>query len=428
MKLRAAARLVSPPVLSALVFCVPALAGGAGTVRHYEIDATIVPERGELRATVALTLVAPEGGLGRIQLLLNRGLAVRSLTCDAGVKGFRFDRSEPSPYRYAPTASPLTIELRETLEADRSTVVRLTYEGAIEPDTWGANVLTRDWVELGMYAAWYPYDPDSKSFTYEVRLKADASYAVSGLGALSGSESGWTLRQEDPAWDIVVVAARGLRARRVDDGRLGIEVWHVNLDDEQADRFGRDVGRIMEEMRGAYGPISTKNLTIVFAERKSGGGYYRPGFMSLIFDPDYRGLVRYAAHEVAHFWWGRASATTREDWLNESFAEYSALLLMRRWYGPDVFSECLASYEREAEKTPAIWGLDRNDKDAFNALYRKGPVLLHRLEERLGTEAFQRFLAALVAREVRTTEALLSTLEELTSRDVRAEFEQGLRR
>jgi hypothetical protein len=40
----------------------------------------------------------------------------------------------------------------------------------------------------------------------------------------------------------------------------------------------------------------------------------------------------------------------------------------------------------------------------------------------------EHFLAALVAREVRTTEALLSTLEELTSPDVRVALERDLRR
>jgi hypothetical protein len=53
-------------------------------------------------------------------------------------------------------------------------------------------------------------------------------------------------------------------------------------------------------------------------------------------------------------------------------------------------------------------------------------VLLRRLEARVGEPLFRRLLAALVTRQVRTTEELLATLEELTSADVRQSFEQEL--
>lgn len=405
----------------------PAWAGG--TIRHYDIDVEIAAGTSTLRATAALTIQAPEGGLREIELLLNHGLAVRSLTSDAGVKSFRFDRDEPSTNRYAPKAAPLRIELADPVAAGHDVVVRLRYEGTIDPDPYLTNVVTPEWVELASYAAWYPQQPGSGGYTYRLGVKADPGYAVAGPGVLAAAKNGWTLTQDDPSWDIVLVAGRGLRAQHVADGGLDMDVWHVADSPiaPQAASFARDVGRMMTTFRGWYGAVPTKKLAIVFAERKSGGGYLRGGFMSLLFDSDYRGLVQYAAHEMAHSWWGRADANTWQDWLNESFAEYSALMLVRDWHGRAAWSEILGRYEREAQQAKAIWGLDRSDRSAQATLYRKGPVLLSRLEARVGEPAFRQLLAALVSRQVRTTEQYLATLEELTSAAVRQSFEQELK-
>jgi precorrin isomerase len=54
-------------------------------------------------------------------------------------------------------------------------------------------------------------------------------------------------------------------------------------------------------------------------------------------------------------------------------------------------------------------------------------VLLHGLDQRIGHEAFQKLLATLVARDVRTTADFSATLTALTSKDVAAAFEESLR-
>ncbi len=56
----------------------------AGAISHYEIEAEIAPTTRTMRATADLTVAAPEGGLRELELLLNRGLQVRAVTCDAG--------------------------------------------------------------------------------------------------------------------------------------------------------------------------------------------------------------------------------------------------------------------------------------------------------------------------------------------------------
>ncbi len=91
-------------------------------------------------------------------------------------------------------------------------------------------------------------------------------------------------------------------------------------------------------------------------------------------------LLRYLAHEAAHFWWTLAPADTWEDWLNESFAEYSALLLIRDRFGEEEFRTRMDRKRESAEGTPPIWGFDRGDTSTEEksmqvqaVLYNAGP-------------------------------------------------------
>lgn len=53
----------------------PALAG-AGVVDHYNVDLTVLPTEEKIRVEAAVGLIAPPGGLGEVEFLLNEGLAI----------------------------------------------------------------------------------------------------------------------------------------------------------------------------------------------------------------------------------------------------------------------------------------------------------------------------------------------------------------
>jgi aminopeptidase N len=422
-------RTVAPLVLG-LALVSPGVEAG-DSIRHYEIRAEIAPDRAWLHARVAITLVAGEEGLSELDAVLNRGLAVRSASCDEGVRSFHFDRAAASTYQYAPTAAPLRVELDRPLKGGESTELVLDYEGRIEAHSWGVNALGDAWVELGLYTAWFPYDPGSTHFTSEVRLKVDDGFTVTGSGSVERVAEGWSLVQDRPSDDTVIVAARDLRVRRAGDERLAIEIWHTDLTDEQAGKIADEISEVVRSYEGWFGPASARKLTVVFARRTRGGGYARPGFLSLVYDPasgERRGLLKQIAHEVAHFWWHRAPTTTWEDWLNEGFAEYSALLVLRHRYGEGAFTEKLTAYEPAAAKAPPIWGLARDDDEAYAALYQKGSLLLYGLEKRVGEKRLLDVMAAGSRREVASTRDFLSTLESMTSRPVREDFEARLKR
>jgi len=132
------------------------------------------------------------------------------------------------------------------------------------------------------------------------------------------------------------------------------------------------------------------------------------------------------AHEVAHQWWGNTITTAgyRDEWMMESLANYSALLLLERKRGAKALEDVLDKY-REHLLTNGINGqpIDSAGPIRFGArldtsqtpeayryiVYEKGTWIIHMLRRRLGDAAFFNMLRELHTRFLRarvTTEDL----------------------
>lgn len=129
------------------------------------------------------------------------------------------------------------------------------------------------------------------------------------------------------------------------------------------------------------------------------------------------------AHEVAHQWWGNlvVPASYHDDWLIESLANYSALLLLERRKGVKALDDVLNDYRihlltktdtgRTLESAgPIVWGYRLESSlapDAWRVVtYEKGTWIIHMLRRRLGDD---KFLALL--REISSHHHSISTEE-----------------
>jgi aminopeptidase N len=110
------------------------------------------------------------------------------------------------------------------------------------------------------------------------------------------------------------------------------------------------------------------------------------------------------AHELGHQWWGHQVIGANMQgmtMLSETFAQYSALLVMEHLYGPEhvrkFLKEELDAYLRargseEVEELP----LDRVEDQGY-IHYRKGAVVMYRLKEAVGEDVVDRSLCRLIA-------------------------------
>jgi ABC-2 type transport system permease protein len=130
------------------------------------------------------------------------------------------------------------------------------------------------------------------------------------------------------------------------------------------------------------------------------------GFISHFTDPEKIDVVTYVtAHEIAHQWWGHQLMPGDQQggsMLVESFAQYSALLVMEKTYGRDQIRRFL-KYEldrylrRRGGEVVEELPLARVEDQPY-IHYQKGALALYWLKEVVGQDAVDRALAQLLQR------------------------------
>jgi hypothetical protein len=408
---------------------------------HYRISATLDPPAQSIEASADLSFPSPSSDLQSAEFLLHRQLSITAIDGPA-VSGYQFDTVYQSPIPWVPEAGRLEVFFDKPLDQGEVTDIHFEYRGVIESwSPWSANVLTEDWTELGLYFPWFPYVSEGDApLTFDLDVVLPSGYRVAGWGEAVETDQGWRLQRKKPVRDIVLVASRDIKTTQVQAEGYRVLVHFTNLGDSEATRLGEEVASALGALGDWFGDSDLREITLVESARESGGGYARSGLIvlsglqGLLSQEQYPNLLRYLAHEAAHFWWTAAPAETWEDWLNESFAEYSALLLLRQHFGEVEFRDRLEGKRAAAQGTPPIWGFRRSDTSTEEksaqvtaVLYSAGPLLLNELSERISQPRFLAWCQQLVNQRVASTATGLELLREREGNDVADWFEQRLR-
>lgn len=153
------------------------------------------------------------------------------------------------------------------------------------------------------------------------------------------------------------------------------------------------------------------------------------------------GVNRRFAHEIAHQYWAHAvkMGSREEQWITESFAEYSAALFMKAAKNPNEYERALVEWRTGAREVgdlapiplanrlsnpgfPELAGVKR-----FQLLYGKGPYLLAAIHKEIGDQAFLTFLKSYQKSfrwKFGTTQDVIGLLGVITKKDYAPFFEQ----
>lgn len=383
-----------------LALCVAATA--AAEPMRYDGDVKIYPASGIIEAELQIDL--PHAG-DNVAFLLSsafvidaiEGPDVRAYGSEVMAPGAAWDR--------------VTVQLNPGRESPR-TKLRFAYSGAPTMPENGINQISRDWIELSVDSAWHPIiETLDQQFVVDLRFDAPNGerWSFVGSGNAQRTPGGWHYINDVLQADIAFVLAQDLSQTQKD----GFTVYHRSESSDDIETVLSAAAACREYLDARYG--AERRLPdgrFVVPDREE-GGYARKNFVALtrIAGRNDVQLTEFLCHELAHFWSSGAEPLTVENWLNESFAVFMAALAVREMYGVESFTRLLEDWKDRSQGQGSIWTIGNQKRRSYEVNYKKGPLALHRLMQRIGHGAMARLLVEYANRPVNTTPDLLQTLE-----------------
>jgi hypothetical protein len=225
------------------------------------------------------------------------------------------------------------------------------------------------------------------------------------------------LQPKTPQPDTVTTISPGLRRPRpgINDSVTAFP-QPVPRPTSHLQALASDVADAMEFYTTRFGPPASRSLEVSPVPGRFGQGFPGLIYLSTLSYVQPAGMDQHSqvffnellyAHEAAHQWWGNVvtSAGYHDDWVMESLANYSALMLLEKRKGIRALDTVLDEYRtRLLTKSPDGATIEsggpvidggRVDGDWNAVLYGKGTWIIHMLRRRMGDESFLKMLAAL---------------------------------
>ncbi|MFJ8083415.1 M1 family metallopeptidase [Streptomyces sp. NPDC096205] len=377
----------------------PKAGNGGYDVTHYALDLAYDPARRRLTGTAALTARATQD-LSAFDLDL-KGLDVTEVEVDG--KQAHWNRA----------GQELTVRPHGELREGGTFRVTVRYGGTPEtltdpdgsregwlPTADGALALGEP---VGS-AAWFPgnHHPSDKA-PYDITVTVPRGLTAVSNGELVRRRAGkdrttFVWHTGEPMASYLATVAIGRYDVSRTTARDGLPVYTA-VDPTQTRASRAVLARLPEVVAWAqdtFGPYPFTS-TGAIVERDGDVGYAletqnRPVFPGA---PDVPLLV----HELAHQWYGDSVTprTWRDIWLNEGFATYAEWLWAEEHGGDSAQRTFERLYAQGEDLYPDLWAFPPARPDSAEHLsgdpvYQRGAMVLHKLRQRLGDDAFRTLL------------------------------------
>ena len=209
-----------------------------------------------------------------------------------------------------------------------------------------------------------------------------------------------------------VQSARYEVTRKVHNG-VNFEIYHDPQHDRNVPRMLTALENSLDYFQANFSPYQFRQARIVEFPDYAGFAQSFPntfawseglGFIADLSDPTKVDYVTYVgAHEFAHQWWAHqviGSAQQGSTLLSETLAQYSALMVMEKMYGPDQIRKFL---KFELDRYLRSRGTERLEELPLMRVenqqyihYRKGGMVMYLLRDQIGEAAVNRALRRLI--------------------------------
>ena len=307
--------------------------------------------------------------------------------------------------------------------------IEVAYDGVLLPEPLPnkINSITPDVVELNVDSFWFPMDASfSKLLSAELEVEIAGNWQGISTGDVATKDGLVTITNNDPRLDIAFTLARAPKL---------IESENFTIFDLRAEATGIDAlvntaNACTKELNGLFGnerPLPKSKLVIT---DRSESGYARENYIALTdiggYTPEH--LTLFLCHEFAHFWAKGADFSGVENWLNESLAEYAALVAVRGILGDAAYKDYLERFESQIADAdlPPIWREGQTERGPYLVLYRKGPLALMAFERQYGKEQLIEIVRRFFNQPNKTTPALLDIVKAVSGAEAEKKLKELL--
>lgn len=261
-------------------------------------------------------------------------------------------------------------------------------------------------IHFSLYNGWYPMGFDADT-AFDVTVHMDDTWELVN-GSWDPAAGVWRYHAADPMPpDCNILLIDRAVGHLLRSG--GLRLWYFAPEHEAHARLLTDeytaVAAFYRDLYGHGGGLAETNL-VVMPPKYQMGAYQREKltvFSSLGEDP--AGVIANLAHELGHAYANGADAECWEDWLNETHAEWSALLYMQKRH-PDYFA-------RRVEAMEGVSGelrLRTPSGERPGNVHETGTILYCRLFRKYGADAIADLLRAFDRLEVKDTAHFLEAV------------------
>lgn len=310
--------------------------------------------------------------------------------------------------------------------------------------------------QLGLGDAWFPLPRQLSAQAYTVhsviKVKKPFVAIAPGNTVARREEGDFNVVENiiDKPVQFTMIQAGKYTISEQKEGERTVRVATYGLPNARASKQLTDLAfGLIDYYEVFLGPFPWKEFNIIQVNTY-GYGQAPPGTMFITneaFNPTQsevdqifsQGINERFAHEIAHQYWAYVvrMPSNEEQWLTETFAEYSAALAIRKLRGEQYYNRLVSVWKGEASMgskiapIPYANRIGGDPRTAFrqrNALlYAKGPLLLWAIHKEIGDTAFLTFLKSYTKTfnfKAGTTKDVAGLLSFMTKKDWKPFFDQ----
>lgn len=297
------------------------------------------------------------------------------------------------------------------------------YTGIV--DNW-YNIITEDLISLNWYSVWFPQDTSLPVTNEKVLIYGCSNYVI--LKATYDS----TLKvwvYDNTVYDPCNIIAYK-KDRLLITTNSYITIYYSNeilknITNMIADYY-KDIikyynGKLFEKTT-----VPVLDLAFLYPTLKDYGSFKRKDLIvTTESEEDEYNTIRMVAHELAHLWCFGADYNSWEDWLNETTAEWSALLYALTCGNNLLFDYILQPHIESVSTYPPI---KTSDRTRPLGVHTKGTVLFFELYQKFGLQVMEQLIRIFANLETKSTSSYLTHIKIELGDDIYAYLVEGIDR